>query len=880
MKNIMGLTSEEVTLSRQKYGGNALEGKSKNGFFKQFLLSFDDPIIKVLLVALFINSIAAIKGDGLIEMLGVAAAIIVSTLVSAVSERGSEAAFEKMRESTANIKCRVIRNGEIKTVSADEIVVNDAVLLGVGEGVPADGYIIDGNISVNQSALNGESKEAKKSVGEMGGLTSKGGVFRGSTVMTGQGVMKVTKVGKNTMLGSMAAEIQADTRESPLKLRLSKLAKILSGFGYIAAALVAVSDLFNTFVIANNFDINLIKAAVCNTPVLIENLVHALILAISVVVVAVPEGLPMMITVVLSSNMMRMIKDNVLVRKPVGIETSGSMNILFTDKTGTLTNGKLTVTEIITGDGKKLDGCIDNGKIGEILMLSGYYNTAAVKSSGISTGGNATDRALLNALPPKPKWAMGYEVKNAIPFDSDKKYSSVTIKKDIQNITLYKGAPEIILEKCGYFVLENGNKKLLNHTLIKKKLHEMTSNALRVIAVCFTEEATDKLTLAALVGIRDDLRKNASKAVKLINKAGIQTVMITGDNLDTASAIAREAGILKDDGVVLDGKELRRMTDEKIEKLLPKLRVIARAVPTDKSRLVEIAQKSGMVVGMTGDGVNDAPALKKADVGFSLGSGTEVAKEAGDIVILDDDISSIGKAVLYGRTIFKSIRKFIVFQLTMNLCAVGISVLGPILGFDTPITVIQMLWINLIMDTLAGLAFAGEAPLPEYMEEKPKRREEAVMTKDMMKQTVFMGTVTLIMSALFLKHPYFDLIYPNAAYKMTAFFGFFVFCGVFNAFNTRTPRIKLFAHLGKNMTFCITMLTVMLTQIMLMYLGGDMFRTCHLTLTQLFYSIIPALIVVPTDVLRKILCKKKKISAFSTKTTISNEKSKNNSLSL
>ena len=407
---------------------------------------------------------------------------------------------------------------------------------------------------------------------------------------------------------------------------------------------------------------------------------------------------------------------------------------------------------------------------------------------------------------------------------------------------------------------------MLSQQLLQGRWAEMTRDAMRVLALAVSETPVDesgqfsRLILIGLVGIRDEIRPEARAAIRQVQGAGVQVVMITGDNRETAAAIAREAGLIPADGktddAILTSGELAGMSDDQVKKRLPRLRVVARALPTDKSRLVRIAQGSELVVGMTGDGINDAPALKKADVGFAMGSGTEVAKEAGDIVILNDNFASIARAILYGRTIFKSIRKFIIFQLTMNLCAVGISIIGPFIGIDTPVTVIQMLWINIIMDTLAGLAFAGEPPLEEYMREPPKRRDEPVLNRYMIHQILCMGIFTIALCVLFLKLPIIRPLFRYAndyIYLMTAFFALFIFTGIFNSFNARTHRVNLFAHLHKNPLFIVIMILVAVVQLLLIYFGGSLFRTAGLTFRELRTVLLIAFLVIPADCVRKLV---------------------------
>ena len=867
-----GLTAAEVQRSREQHGSNQLTQKKRNGFFRQFLASFGDPIIKILLAALAINVIFLFRHFDWFESAGIAIAIFLATFVSTLSEYGSESAFNKLQEDASHIQCRVRRAAGVSSLPIADIVVGDLVLLQAGERIPADGILISGRLSVDQSALNGETKEAEKTPGGEegrhgdGDLLSHNQLFRGTVVCAGEGVMLVRRVGDATFYGGLAREIQEETRESPLKVRLAGLARTISRLGYIAAGLVAGADLFHSIIIDNAMDWARIAAMFTQPALIFGHILHALTLAITVVVVAVPEGLPMMITVVLSSNMRRMLKDHVLVRKLVGIETSGSLNILFTDKTGTLTRGKLEVSRILTGDGtvyKRPEDLRKKRDLWEWIELSCGRNNESVVSDKGALGGNATDRALLEFVLPMTRGTANLQTDRHVPFDSARKFSAVHLQGS-QDCTLVKGAPEKLLSACTRYYDEKGRIQPLNNRhLLESGWKDMTHSAMRVLAVAVSEtEVTEsgnfsRLILVGLIGIRDEVRPEARAAIRQVRGAGVQVVMITGDNRDTAAAIAKECGLLTGsaENGVLTSSDLSAMSDEELRRHLPDLRVVARALPTDKSRLVRIAQEMGLVAGMTGDGINDAPALKKADVGFAMGSGTEVAKEASDIVILNDNFASIAKSILYGRTIFKSIRKFIIFQLTMNLCAVGVSIIGPFIGIDTPVTVIQMLWINIIMDTLAGLAFAGEPPLEEYMEEPPKRRDEPVLNRYMFHQILCMGVFTIVLCVLFLKLPLFKPLFRYAndpIYLMTAFFALFIFTGIFNSFNARTHRINLLAHLHKNPSFIVIMAMVAVIQLVLIYYGGSLFRTAGLTFTELRRVLMFAFLVVPADCVRKL----------------------------
>ena len=856
---LSGLTPEEVLLSRKKHGSNLFTKRKRKSFFVKYLESFGDPIIRILLAALAVNIFLMFHTRNIFETVGIGIAVFLSTFVSTLSEYGSETAFLRLQKEAENLLCRVKRAGHTVELPIAQIVVGDIVCLEAGEKIPADGILLEGFLRVDESALNGESKEARK---EANGEEKRRLLYRGTVVSEGEALMLVQKVGDATVYGRLAGELQSEAVDSPMKERLGALAKQLSRIGYTAAALIALADLFNAVVMDNHYDAALMLTELKDVPLMAQNLIHAFLLAISVVVVAVPEGLPMMITVVLSSNMMKMQRAGVMVRKLVGIETAGSMNLLFTDKTGTLTCGNLRAEKLVTGDGESFRdfaSLMKYTKYAGMVARSCVCNgTSVLAPDGKAIGGNTTERALVSFASPLYAAVSLEQREKTVPFDSAKKYAWTRLA---DGTVLVKGAPEKLLTRCTGYYDKNGVCHKGLESGVWESLSAMTADSMRVLLLAEADRDFDEkdaaLTLIGLVGIRDSLRPETVNAVATVRRAGIQTVMITGDNRETAVAIARECGILtgKEEETVLTGSDLEEMSDGEIADRMKSLRVVARALPTDKSRLVRIAQRMGLVVGMTGDGVNDATALKRADVGFAMGSGTEVAKEAGDIVILDNRFFSIARAILYGRTIFHSIRKFLVFQLTMNFCAVCVSLIGPFIGVDTPVTVTQMLWINIIIDTLAGLAFAGEAPQKAYMEEAPKSRREPIITGKMLGQILLTGAYTVGLLSVF-------LIFPSVRERygfgvdfvgfMTAFFTLFVFCGIFNAFNARTSRIRFLANIGKNKGFLVIMLAVSAVQILLVFFGGTMFRTHALSVATLRDVILLALTVIPFDVARKV----------------------------
>ena len=830
--------------SRKKYGSNSIPRKKHESFIKLLLGTLGDPIIKILLIALAVKVVFLFKSFDWYETIGIVISILLASFISSISEYGSATAFDKLQEEILLTKCKVIRNNKEIEIPVTDVVVGDIVNISSGDRIPADGVVIKGKVTIDESSLNGETKEIyKESCLNIDYITDKNRVYKGSVVYNNNALIKVTSVGENTFYGQIALELQDSQPITPLKRRLESLAKFISRIGYIGAFLVFVSYLFKVIVINNNFDINLIKNVVSNFPILFGHILYGLTLSVTVIIVAVPEGLPMMITLVLSSNMKKMMKDNVLVRKMMGIETSGNINILFTDKTGTLTKGKLEVIKIIDGELNEYKKEEDiNNKYYTILKEACVINNESMYSNNKVIGGNITDRAVLSFFKDDNK---KYIKKDFVPFSSVNKYSSCKY----ENKTLIKGAPEILIDKCINYYNKDGVLKKFNKNEIIKVINEYTKKGIRVILVA---NSINELNFIGIIIIKDEIRKDAKEGVKLVKSAGIKTIMITGDNKDTATAIGKEVGIYKDGDIIYTGEELKKMTDETLKEQINNISIVARSLPSDKSRLVRICEEMHLVVGMTGDGVNDAPALKHADVGFSMGSGTEVAKEASDIVILDDNFLSISKAILYGRTIFKSLRKFIILQLTINMCALFLSIFGPFIGIEMPITVIQMLWINMVMDTLAGLAFSFEPPLTEYMKEKPKNVNEPIINKYMLNQIFLTGIYSSIICIIFLKFP----IIKGESNLYTAFFGLFIFIDIFNSFNARTYRLNILSNLFKNQVFILIMFLIVIIQIILIYYGGELFRTSGLNIKEFIIMILFAISVIPFDILRKIIYKK------------------------
>jgi calcium-translocating P-type ATPase len=882
-----GLTNAQVHESKAKYGDNRLTEQETEGFWSKFKGNLGDPMIKILCFALAINVVFSVLGiAGIIkegapewyESVGIAAAILIATLVSTFSEYKNENAFQKLQEEASLITCKVFRNNELVEIPIYDIVVDDCVMLQSGDKIPADGIIIKGEVSVDQSVLNGETKEARKIVmpddyveqDSSMNFLNEYKVFRGSVVCGGGGAyMSVTTVGDKSVYGQIAGELQLDDdRETPLKVKLSNLANGISKFGYIGGVLIALALLFQRIVIHNGFDITRILNYCSNWMTIVNDVIQALMLAVIIIVMAVPEGLPLMIAIVSALNMGKMLKDNVLVRKIAGIETAGSLNILFSDKTGTITKGQREAVVFLDGDGQEYKSYEQVvGDLGKLLSLSINHNSNAVLSGEGKQlrviGGNATERAILSFAAGKNGLVNAAAV-TTIPFNSENKYSASQVEGDY-NLSLIKGAPEKILGRCRYYYDRNGNRTAIkDEGLIAGKMDELASRAVRVLALATSEEKivdgelpNGDWTLVGIIGIRDEVRPESITAIKEVQNSGVQVVMITGDRKDTAVAIAKEAGLLADkSNIVLTSDELAKLSDDDLKKQIKDIRLIARALPSDKSRLVRVAQELNLVVGMTGDGVNDSPALKAADVGFAMGGGTEVAKEASEIIIMDDNFSSIDRAILYGRTIFNSIRKFIIFQLTINVAAVLISFVSPLLGMENPLSITQILWVNLVMDTLAALAFGGEPALKRFMQEKPKRRDEPIVSKYMWGSILTGSLLTFAISLVFLCSDFVAAIFrPDAddKYLRTGYFAFFILTSVFNAFNARTDKKNLFDNILKNKGFLQIIALIVVVQVLMTYLGGAVLSCFGLTLNEWLFVLVAAFIIIPVDLIRKAI---------------------------
>ena len=732
---------------------------------------------------------------------------------------------------------------------------------------------------MDNSALNGEAEECKKTAAsedfqledDITGDTfvDAHSLFRGAVIFDGEGILDVRKVGLKTMMGKMAEEMQEDEPDSPLKVKLAKLAKQISTFGYIGAVLIAVLYLVYFVMQAGGVS----QYFAMGIEPVVKDVVRALSLAIVIIVCAVPEGLPLMISLVLMQNTSKMLDHNVLVRKAEGIETAGSLNILFSDKTGTITKGMLEVVDFFTGDGNSID--IAQLVKGLVDLAIGKNTQSMFDASHKVIGGNATDQALMKFLGEETfktlENSSEYKIIKQQSFNSANKFSQARI--DSTGKTFYKGAPEKLLANAVKYLDADGNICTMDNAILNRKIDELAAKAMRVLAFGYSEKdmvensINDDIVIIGLVGIRDDVRPEAKEAIREVQGAGIQVVMITGDRLETAVAIAKDAGLLKGGSDrALSSAQLNEMSDEEVKKIIPNIRVIARALPTDKSRMVRLCQEMNLVVGMTGDGVNDSPALKRADVGFAMGSGTEAAKEAGKIVILDDNFKSIKDAILYGRTIYHNILKFCKFQLVINVAAVVVSAIAPFFGVDEPLKVTHLLFVNLVMDGLGAMMLGNEPAKEEYMAEAPRKRDESIVSKKMMGQILTMGIWLTVVSFIYLKVPFFVNLFANEEQHLTGYFVLFIVAALFNGFNVRDDGFAIFAGLNENKDFIKVFLIIIIVQALLVNAAivplapfqwiGEMFSCVPFGIKGWIAVVLLACTMIPADMVRKLCVNK------------------------
>ena len=866
-----GLSDQQVQESKNQYGTNELAKKDKESLWSMFIGAFNDIWIKVLCLALVLKVVLAVLGvivpalggeNDVIEIFSIILAIALATGFSTLSEYRNSSRSEALQEEYNKTDAKVMRNGKLVKVLTSEIVKGDTIIIQAGDKVPVDGVLFKGSVKVSQAALNGESRdESKKAADTMENAESTDyscpdKVFMGSVVTSGEAYMVATVIGDASELGKINKALTDENEEEERKDTSSlKLEVVAGGIGKLGVSAAAIAGILQVV-------LTLIRTNESITPVFVILLVaEAVMLMASIVIMAVPEGLPMMNSLVQSMNTESMYKKNILVSHKAAFSDSAYMNLLFSDKTGTITEGNLSLVEFIMGDGSMADELLHLDFLEAITL-----NNLAKISEGKAIGSNNMDRALLSYVIAKNSVDKVDEnkVKEISGFDSEKKCATV----ELNDGTVYwKGATENIIDQVTDYMAANGD------------IHEFTSADKAKVEAQMIEEAKrtmkllsvvkfqgNKKILLAVLCLRDNVRQDAVETVEVLNKAGIQVVMVTGDAEETAVAIAKEAGILKDETkeIVLTHDELEQLSDEELKKKLPLLKVVSRAKPLDKRRLVTMAQQLEDVCGMTGDGVNDAPALKQADIGFAMGDGTAVAQEAGDVVILNNSLTSIKDCVLNSRTMARSVGKFLIFQLTVNISTLLMNILAPVLGWTEPFSIVQILWINLIMDTLAAMAFGGEPILNRYMDDKPAKRTDNILT-GYIKSAIGVSSIFITLGSILILENIGGIatwVTPAGCtdvelYEKTFMFAFFIYSIIFNSLNTRSEKLNLFEHIGENKRFILVMGAIFVMQTVLIEIGGKVFNTYMLTPKALLVSMVLAVLIIPVDMIRKIIVNNK-----------------------
>ena len=872
---IIGLSSDQVTRNRKKYGMNVIPNVKPKSAWYFFRETFQDKINLILFGMLILFLILAMFGFGsYIEPIGVGLVLICVGAIGTITKLKAQKYSLDLKNRTAVRYTMVVRNGKIKTINTTDIVVDDVVFLQSGETVPADGYVIDGRINVNNAVLNGESAECPKeaipnfkynrnAVISADDYVSKNLLFSGTTVQSGECYMIVKKIGTHTENAKTLLSVRnIDEVKTDLDIKLDKLAMNIAYFGYICSVIVAGILLWNIINDAGGITAFL-ETGFFNV---FHQFLTVLIIALTIVVAAVPEGLPFIITIIISQNARNMIKHNVLAKNTHKIPEAGNIQILCTDKTGTLTYGNLIPITNYLGDGSQVDFNSDL-PISRFIASDILFNTGAIYDEhGKIVGGTSTQRALLSAIDRNSKLfkSVSKEIKplDKIPFDSANKFSAVRVerKSDKKQFILYTGAPEIILEHATKYIDVNGKTHKINKNKMLKIIRDNARQAKRVLALAFdtgkklNSKLNDNLTLVSLVTIKDDVRREVPTAVARMQKAGIHVIMTTGDILDTARVIGIDAGIVTDDDdLVLTAHELDAMTDNEIKKILFKLKVVARAVPRTKLRLVKIAQEMNLCIGMCGDGTNDAPALKRADVGFAMGSGTDVCKEAGDIIVIDDNFVSITEAVLFGRTFMKNVTKFLMFQMPINIILVLLSVFYPVVFLIPAFVAVQILIINICEDSLNSLAFGNEPSKPEYMNVPPAKKGASLFAGKTLWGIIATCVEFIIVFSLLLLQSVHQVFGDNESVNLTARFALLMLVAAFNGFNVRTEDVHLLRGLSKNPLFIIVALIIIFGTIVIVNFGGSLFMVTPLSYEQWAVVFGLAFLVIPMDLVRKLL---------------------------
>lgn len=869
MKN--GLSNEQVEESRKLHGSNKLPEPELKKWYHFAKEALTEPITMILIIiALFQLVLGAMGVMSLSEPVMIIVVLAIVTEIAVKTGLGIQKSAAELRAKTAVRYCDVVRDGSVQTINKDDLVVGDLVLLRTGQEIFADGFIVEGEISVNNAAINGETKECRKipsanykhvKTTSTAAYTDQCSLFAGTVIMSGEGKMIVTDVGVNTVNGDTLVKMQTlEPPKTALDIALDHLCDFISKWGTIAAVLafviMTITGILNAGSLSQYFSGNILE----NIQKVAQNTSNAL----TIIVAAVPEGLPLIVKLVTKQNVSTMEKFNILAKNTGKIPELAYVNLICTDKTGTLTTGEMTSTVMINGNCQDIFN--KESSLNELIDLNICMNNSAVfDSNGNITGGNSIDRAVLNMLSPEDAQKIQNKaiMKKRVPFSSENKFSAVTLNNGANDFTVYKGAPEKLIEKCKFYLDNDGIATELTEEkrkALKSHIKGLTEKAMRCIALTISDKTDDDLpdemNLLGVIGVVDPVRNEVPEAVKIAHKAGIQVIEITGDCMETAKAVAMEAGIYKPGDLAVTNDEFEAMSDVKVKEIIPQLRVISRCSPNTKLRLVTLAQEIGMSVAMTGDGVNDAPALKKADVGFGMQDGSDVAKEAADIVLTDNNFASVVKAVELGRTFMHNIMMFLEFQLPINISLLILSMVFPIIsGGSALLAAVQILIVNIIMDSLNSLSFGGEPPKEEYMNEEPIMKGSGLFIRGAKVRIALSSIVFIALFGVITFGPVGNMFATKLS-AMTARFALLCLMAVFNGFTIRTDSMNLFKGIKNNKLFVYIALGIFAMAVVLCNFVGNLVQTTPMDAKQWIVVLVTAFMVVPVDWIRKAICKK------------------------
>ncbi len=853
IKHYSGLNEAEVKESRKRFGKNTLTPPPRTPLWKLFLEKFKDPIIRILLVAAVLSLIISIMHNEYAETIGIFAAIFLATGVGFWFEMDANKKFDLLNQINDDVLIKTLRNGNIHEIPKKDIVVGDIIVLETGEEIPADGELLEAvSLQVNESTLTGEpviDKTTNQTEFDAEATYPSNKIMRGTTIVNGHCVYRVEQVGDATEFGKVARKsTEINNDKTPLSKQLEKLAHFISVVGFIVAGIIFFGLILRDIISGILTLDNLFTLEIAG------NILGYFMLAVTLIVVAVPEGLPMSVTLSLALSMRKMLKTNNLVRKMHACETMGATTVICTDKTGTLTQNQMQVYQ--TNFYGLSDQMLADNEISILIKEGISINSTAyldyTEQGKIKALGNPTEAALLLWLHQQGNNYMDYrenaEVSEQLTFSTERKYMATIVRSvSDQKVILYiKGAPEIILSKCNQVLTEKGLIPVSEYqATIEKQLLDYQNQAMRTLGFAYKALGKDNngpiesltnngLIFLGIVAISDPVRPDVPEAVQKCLNAGIDVKIVTGDTPATAREIGRQIGIWKEsdtDEQIITGVDFEKLPDETAAQRVLKLKIMCRARPTDKQRLVELLKKAGAVVAVTGDGTNDAPALNHADVGLSMGSGTSVAKEASDITLLDDSFNSIATAVMWGRSLYHNIQRFILFQLTINLSALLIVLIGSMLGHELPLTVTQMLWVNMIIDTFAAAALASLPPTPKVMDEKPRKATDFIISPKMKNYILGIG-ITFAVFLLGMMYWYTQTEGHISRYELSVFFTTFVMLQFWNMFNAKAflSHGSAFKNMKESTGFLIIMFIIPLGQYLIVQFGGEVFRTVPLSL--------------------------------------------------